>query len=142
MDKLGVNGGRVIPAGVIYVKAAINDTRVELPDDTLAEEKVKSMQKREGMVLDDEDIISAMGAEYTPVYNAKKPNVIPEAKRKFLFTEESLNGIINDSLTVTANIADQIAKGNVKAIPRLHDGKKTFCDSCEYKPICRKAVIT
>ncbi len=141
-EKLGVKkGGRIIPAGVIYVKTSIGDVRVERPDDALALEAVKSAQKREGMVLDDEEIISAMGLEYTPLYSAKTPDKIPESKRKFLFTEESLDGIFSDCTRIAGEVADGITEGNIKAIPRTHEGGMTYCESCEFKPICRKAVI-
>ena len=49
--------GRVIPAGVIYVKTFVGDKTVELPEDELAEKAVKGEQKRLGMILDDPDVI-------------------------------------------------------------------------------------
>ncbi len=141
-EKLGVKeGGRVVPAGVIYVKTSISDTRVDRPDDSLADAAVADAQKREGMVLDDEEIISAMGLKYTPVYSKRTPDRIPDSKKEFLFTEESLSELLDRSLDAVCEVADGITRGNIDAVPRVHDGGKTYCDSCEFKPICRKAVI-
>ncbi len=142
-SKLGVGeGGRVIPAGVIYVNTSINDVKVDRPDDKLAEAAVKAAQLREGMVLDDGEIISAMGLKYTPLYNAKTPTKIPESKKTLLFTEESLDGILEDCMRASGETADAIAEGNIKAIPKIHGNGDTFCDNCDFKSICRKAVIT
>ncbi len=141
-EKLGVGeGGRIIPAGVIYVKTSVADTRVDSPDDSLAEEAVSALQKREGMVLDDGGVISAMGLRYTPLYSAARPDKILDSKKKFLFTEESLAGIMEDCMTVVSDVADGISDGNIKAQPRVQDDGGTYCESCEFKPICRKAVI-
>ncbi len=139
-ERLGATGGKVIPAGVIYVKTAINDTKIDYPDDELAEAAVIAAQKREGMVLDDERSLSAMGLKYTPVYDSKKPDEIAQAKRKFLFTEESFDKMMSDAMSVVGAVADGIADGNIKATPRAQD-KHTHCDCCEFKPLCRAAVI-
>ncbi len=141
-NMIGVKGdGKVVPAGVIYVKTSISDTKVDIPDDTLAEKAVSDAQKREGMVLNDENVIEAMGLRYTPLYSSRMPDKIPDSKREFLFTEESLNEILDQSLAAVCQVADGMIGGNIKAVPRIHEGGKTYCDSCEFKPICRKAVI-
>lgn len=140
-QKLGIKeGGRAIPAGVIYVKTAVGDTRIDTPDDVLAEEAVKSAQGREGMVLNSEISLSAMGLEYTPVVDKKKPDKIADSKRKYLFTEESFEEIMNDAMDAALEVADGITGGNIKAAPRVDDGG-TRCESCEFKPICRSAII-
>ncbi len=140
-EKLGVKeGGRAIPAGVIYIKTAVGDTRVDTPDDTLAEVAVKSAQGREGMVLDNEESLSAMRLEYTPVPDKRKPDKISDSKRKFLFTEDSFEEIMNDAMDAVVRVADGITGGNIKAAP-IEEKGGTRCESCEFKPICRSAVI-
>ena len=52
-------GGRLIPAGVIYVKTSVRDVRIDTPDDGLASAAVKAAQGREGMVLNDPEVIKA-----------------------------------------------------------------------------------
>ncbi len=138
---LGVKGkGRAIPAGVIYVKTALTDTRIDTPSDALAEEAVRDAQGREGMVLDDEKSLCAMGLEYTPLIDKRKPDKISDAKRKYLFTKDSFDQLMDDAMTVVSSVADGIAGGDIKALPRVDKGSAK-CENCEFKPICRSAVI-
>ncbi len=140
LNRLEVEG-RVIPAGVIYLKTALTDTRIDSPDDTLAEEAVKAAQGREGMVLDDSEVLSAMGLEYTPVYDSKKPDKPASSKKNLLFTEQSLDALMDEAILAVGNVADGITEGNIKAEPRIEKGGATKCESCEFKPLCRAAVI-
>ena len=138
-SSLGIaEGGRVMPAGVIYVKTAVGDLRIDTPDDVVAEEAVKEAQQREGMILDDEEIISAMNIKYTPVYSAKTPDKIPDAKKKFLFNEEGWNDIMTTTENAVARVADGIRAGKMPARPKWQKGGVSSCEYCEFKPICRK----
>ena len=140
--KLGVTGdGKILPSGVIYVKTSVADARVDTPDDAAALAAVKGAQKREGMVLDDPDVISAMGLKYTPLYSARTPNKISDTKKKFLFTEDSLEDIMETVEESVAAIAGGIRSGNASASPKADKHGLTHCDYCEYKPICRAAKI-
>ena len=140
LRSMNAEGKRLMPAGVVYVKTAISDQKIDLPDDELAEKAVKAAQKREGMVLDDPDVISAMGRKYTPLYSARTPDKIPDSKRELMFTEEVLDSLMKDALDSVGKTADRMCSGDIRAVPKLHDGR-TYCDSCEYKAICRAAVI-
>ena len=141
-ERIGLGeGGRLIPAGVIYVKTSITDKRIDIPSDELAREAVKEAQGREGMVLDDEEIISAMNMRYTPLYSKRTPDKIPDSKRKYLFTEESFDGMMSDALSTVSDVADRICEGDASASPR-DDGTALHCEMCEFKPICRSKVIT
>ena len=138
-EKTGVGeGGRLIPAGVIYVKTAVSDVRVDTPDDMIAEEAVKSAQAREGMILDDEDVISAMTLKYTPLYSKRTPDKIPESKKKLLYTEEGWRDIMQTVEDAVVRVADGIRQGEISASPKEKSGKSP-CEYCPYKPICRKA---
>ena len=137
-ERVGVGeGGRMIPAGVIYVKTSVSDVKVNLPDDTLAEQAVKDAQGREGMILDDPESISAMTLKYTPVYSASSPDKIRDSKREFLYTEDGWNEMMQTVEQSVRNVADGIRNGNISATPKEKKGT-TPCDYCEYKPICRK----
>ena len=129
-------GGNLIPAGVIYVKTSVSDVEVSLPDDALAEEAVKSHQKREGMVLNDPEILSAMKLKYTPVYSERTPDKISSAKEKFLFTEEGFGEIMEKVEDSVLRISEKIKSGKAEAHPDLN-GTFSPCDFCEYKPVCR-----
>ena len=132
LEKLGVGeGGRVIPAGVIYVKTKVKDTTVRNSDDTEAESAVKSLQERDGMLLDNPESLEAMNPDFIP----------PETKRKeSLRYDEAGWADIERTLTeVTTSVADAMTSGNIKATPATKDGRN--CKWCRYKEICRSAVI-
>lgn len=130
--------GRLVPAGVIYVKTAVSDVRVDTPDDALAESAVKSAQEREGMILDAPEVISAMTLRYSPVYSPKYPTEIREGKRKFLYTEEGWTDIMETVEGAVTKVASGIRAGEIPASPKEQKGKSP-CDYCEFKPICRRA---
>ena len=136
-ESLGVGeGGRLIPAGVIYVKTSVRDVRVDRPDDQMAEEAVKGAQHREGMILDDPDVISAMTLKYTPVYSKRTPDKIPDNKRDHLYTEEGWGEIMNTVEGAVLKVAEGIRSGVMDAIPKEEKGKSP-CDFCDFKPVCR-----
>lgn len=138
-NRLGVeDGGRLIPAGVIYVKTGVRDLRVKRPDDEDALNAIKSAQEREGMILDDQEVISAMTLRYSPVYSEKYPDKITEANKKFLYTEDGWNEIMETVEDSVCRVADGIRAGVIDASPKT-DGKRSSCDYCQFKPICRKA---
>ena len=137
--RVGVSdGGRIIPAGVIYVKTSVRDVRVDIPDDSLAESAVKSAQAREGMILNDPENISAMTLKYTPVYSKRTPDKIPDAKQKFLYTEDGWNEIMQTVEGAVCRVADGIRNGEVPATPNEQKGKSP-CDFCDFRPICRRS---
>ena len=133
--------GKIIPAGVIYVKTFVGDKTVESPDDDLARQAVKGEQKRLGMVLDDPDVIGAMNIKYTPLYDerSKDKTKIPEAKKKYLYSESDFEEIMKEVEEVSARVADGIGGGIIEAIPKAEKDSSP-CDFCEFKPICRKIV--
>ena len=135
---LGVgDGGRLIPAGVIYVKTSVRDVKVDTPDDSVASEAVKSAQQREGMILNDPQVISAMTLKYSPVYSKRSPDKIAKTKEKFLYTEEGWGEIMQTVEDSVCRVADGIRSGVMDASPKEHKGKSP-CDFCSFKPICRR----
>lgn len=138
-QRLGVGkDGRVVPAGVIYVKTSVADERVDIPDDDLATEAVKLAQEREGMLLDDPDVISAMSLKYTPLYSKRTPDKIPENKKHLLYTEEGWEDIMNTVEGAVAKVADGIRGGDISATPK-EQKNKSACEYCPFKPICRRS---
>ena len=138
-DSLGVGeGGRLMPAGVIYVKTSVRDVRIDAPDDNLAADAVKAAQGREGMVLDDPDVISAMTLRYTPLYSRRTPDKIPDNKRHLLYDEAGWGEIMNTVESAVLGVADGIRGGIMDANPKERKNQSP-CDWCPYKPICRKA---
>jgi len=136
--KLGVTGeGRIIPAGVIYVKTDVSDKTVSLPDDALAREAVMSAQERQGMVLDDEDVISAMGLRYTPLYSPRYGDTVPAAKRNLLFSVEDFEALMEKVEDRVSEAASKMRSGRISATPSLDERGVYACSYCEFKPICR-----
>lgn len=136
-ERAGVgDGGRLIPAGVIYVKTAVGDVVVDAPDDALAEEAVKENQKRGGMVLDDEDIIAAMDIKYSPLSISAKTGNITDSSKKLLFSEEGFDEIMQTVENSVKRVADGIRAGEICASPKPN-GNRLPCEYCEFKPICR-----
>ncbi|MBO5207508.1 MAG: PD-(D/E)XK nuclease family protein [Clostridia bacterium] len=137
-ERLGVTGkGRIIPAGVIYVKTDVSDKTVPRPDDALAREAVMEAQARQGMVLYDEEIISAMGLRHTPLYSARSKDKIPDSKKELLFTEESFEELLEKVGKRVISAAEGMKSGRLDATPSKTEGGVYACAYCEYKPICR-----
>lgn len=130
--------GRLIPAGVIYVKTNVSDLHVDIPDDSLAEKAVKEAQEREGMILDDPDSITAMTLKYTPVYSAKYPDEIRDNKRELLYSEEGWSDLMARVEGAVISAADGIRSGKMTSTPKNEGTKDSPCRYCEFKPICRK----
>lgn len=137
--KLGVGeNGKIIPAGVIYVKTSLSDVTIDRPSEEEAERALEAAQKREGMVLDNEHIISAMGLKYTPLYSEKKPDEITNAKRKYLYDEESWERIMGDIESVVRDVVAKMRGGDISAMPRTQaKGAHTPCEYCNFKAVCR-----
>ena len=137
-QRVGVGeGGKILPGGVIYVKTAIGGQKVDMPDDSLAEQAVKDAQQREGMILDDDDSITAMNLKYTPVYSKRYPDKIPEDKKKFLYDLDGWQKIMTDVEKSVTTVAKNIRSGEMPATPNHKDGRSS-CEYCGFKPICRK----
>ena len=134
-------GDYIVPAGVLYVKTSVSDVRVDTPSDTAAIEAVKANQKREGMILADDEIISAMGLEYTPLYSSRTPDKIPDSKKKYMFSEEGFSEIMETVEGATKSLAERISSGDARAIPKIDKHGSTKCEYCKFKPICRAAII-
>ena len=131
-------GGKLVPAGVIYVKTTVSDVQVDIPDDNLAERAVKDAQEREGMILDDPDILSAMTLRYSPVYSKKYPDKITDNKRELFYSEEGWADLMDRVESAVISAADGIRSGKMNSTPKNEGTKDSPCLFCEFKPICRK----
>lgn len=132
LDRLGVGeSGKVIPAGVIYVKTKVQDTTVRCASDEEASEAAKKLQERDGMLLDDPLSIEAMNADFIP----------PEKKRSepLRYTPEGWAEIEHTLTDVISSVADEMTGGNIRATPATRGGRN--CKWCKYKEVCRSAVI-
>jgi ATP-dependent helicase/nuclease subunit B len=136
---LGVEkDGKIIPAGVIYVKTSLSDVTIDRPSREDAERALRSAQKREGMVLDNDEVISAMGLKYTPLYSEKKPDEISASKREYLYSEESWGTMMSDIEGVVRDVVSRMRSGDISANPRTQTkGAHTPCEYCNFRAVCR-----
>ena len=133
-ENLGVkNDGRVIPGGVIYIKTSLSDTQIDRDSNELALEEVKKNQAREGMTLEGDIHDAALGKDYIP--GKKKRD-----SKKYRYSEEGFNKIMENVEASVINIAEGIRSGNACSKPDLQ-GKYSPCEFCDFKPICRNAKL-
>ncbi len=138
---IGAEGGKMIPAGLLYYKTSLADITVDSPDEDEEKRACDNAISFSGMVSDDDDVISAMGLEYTPLYSKKSPNKILDSKRKFMFSEDGWQDIIDTVHESARRIAGGIRSGDASADPHIDNSGRTACEYCSFKPICRKAII-
>ena len=127
-------GARLVPAGVIYVKTRVKDVTLDIPDDALAVETVKSLQERDGMLLDDDISISAMNKNYLPV-KFKDGSVADSAKRH-LYTERSWKKIGETIKEVINGVCADMRSGNIPAVSTDKNGNSS-CTFCSFRSVCR-----
>lgn len=138
-DDIGVGkDGKLIPAGVIYVKTDVSDTTIDTPSEEEALLAFEKKQSRKGMLLDDGVSIGAMNADFIPVrYN--KDGSPDKKSQKNLYTLDTWNELMGKVENAVCRIADSMEKGDIKAIPK-QNGKNSPCDYCPYKAICRASI--
>ena len=134
--RLGVGeGGRIIPAGVIYIQTDMSEVKIDKNDKALAEEARREAQKRRGMLLNDAESISAMNPDYIPIKYKKGGE--PDARsEKLLYTEDGwreINEIISEKVL---EVSDGLRSGNIS--PARKTTKENHCDTCKFKVICRR----
>ncbi len=129
LDTLGASDGqKLLPAGVVYVKASVKDVKVRSYDDSLAFDAVKAAQGRDGMLLDDPDALMAENPDFLP-FDPKKPG-------DKLYSEEDWEKINETIESAVIDVAKRIRSGVYRAEPNKKDRP---CESCKYKPVCRSA---
>jgi len=138
-EKLAPNG-RLLPAGVLYFAARHPDFKSDDVDvkksDDVYEKAVRSI-KRNGIVLDDEEIILAMDPEKTgelaPVSYTKKG-----ISGKALISDKELEELTETVLSTVADKAKMMRSGCVSAEP-LKQGSHDACKYCAMRPVCRRS---
>ncbi len=139
-EKLGVTeDGTIHPAAVMYIKTNIRDIKIQHSDDAAAESAVKSNQKREGMLLNDEVSIGAMNPNFIPI--SYKKDGSPTAKsEKLLYSHSGWNSLSEDVEKAVVRVAESMKSGNVSALP-IKSKNSSPCTYCKFKAICRNASI-
>lgn len=116
-------------AGVMYVPLSKNysSKRGEAP----------STRKREGVVLRNMDIISAMECgdvkEYIPVKITKSGGI--DTRSSVVLTEREFSVVKEKMKSILARIGDELAGGEIEPNPYINK-QHSPCDWCDYKSVC------
>lgn len=138
-DKNLYVGKEILPAGVLYFSASVPTVKAE---DELPPEEVESRAEdgltRQGILLCDEDVLTAMDSElsgkYIPV--SRKTNGEFKNTEKLKSIEE-FGELLRDVENTIKLIGDSIKSGDASAKP-IRNKKHDACAYCEMKPVCRK----
>lgn len=126
--------GRLIPAGVIYVKAKVGDVKVDLPSEELALDKIKEKQERSGMLLDDAASISAMNPDFLPI--TLKDGAPDKKSAKYIYDAAAWDKIGNDIQDVILEVCENMKGGSISAKNTTRTGDSA-CVFCSYRSVCR-----
>ena len=140
--RVGVHGGgRMIPAGVLYVKTAIDDAKISRNSERDALDAVMKNQTRVGMLLDDSESLGAMNAKYIPIKFNKDGSPDARSKQK-LYTESGWDALNEKIADAVGEIGTRMTEGDISALPILKSsGKSDACKYCEFKAICRNPNV-
>ena len=139
IERIGLeNGGRLIPAGLVYVKTSLGDVKASHDNEDEIISLVKKNQARQGMILNDPISIAAQNPEYLPV-KYKKDGSPTAYSEKYLYTLEGWDTLMKTVEDVIGNISSKMRSGDVHAFAKGHKGEKLPCEYCEYKAFCRKS---
>lgn len=134
--RLGISeGGEVVPAGVSYVHTALEAKAA--PDESFnALQTVRSLQKRAGMVLFEDEVIAAMNPDYLPITLNKegKPNANSAPRA---YTRDGWRMIMQTVDNSVLRVAGEMRSGEIPASPLKGKGSDA-CTYCPYRPVCRK----
>lgn len=132
-EGMGVGvGGRLIPAGVIYMGTSVKDTTVRSASDDEAKSVAKELSVRMGMVLDDEKSLAAMNPDFLPRNSDKRSD--------FKYSAEGWEQIGRDIESAVLDIVEGMKSGDICASPRpMRSPGRLPCDFCSFKAVCRSA---
>lgn len=133
-------GERPIPVGVQYFPARVRYLSTDgRPDDADAEKKRRKEWVREGLLLDDEQILKAMepGDEVKRLnYTVKKDGT----RNGDLASREQFQLLEGYVFRTVGKLVEEIASGEVSPNPYTR-GDHGACTWCPYSHICHKAEV-
>jgi len=139
---LGLKEGEtVMPAGVSYMIASVKDVPLDAPKNAEeVKEAAKDKLKRSGLTLADEEIARALdkllSGHYLPVKKDKNGDIVWD---KSFASLEEMGALFDEMQAVVSEIGGNMRKGKACAEPDEEPlGRGTVCDSCAFKPICRR----
>lgn len=129
------NDGRLIPAGVIYVKTDMGDVTIPRNDKDAEAFEIAKKQERRGMILNDPAAIEAMNKDYLPIKFSKVTGAPTKSSEENLYTLEGWDEISEKISGKIGEISGRMKNGDISLASK---GGGAHCDTCRFKPICRK----
>lgn len=136
-------GEKRMPAGVLYLSAGTPDLPLDAPvSENELEKLAEDTLKRDGLVLNDLEVIRAMDKELSRKYApaALKKDSTFTAGSSIATLEEFKNLMRQVSETVS-KITMEMKSGDADALPlhrRQPDAPQSPCEHCAMKPVCRQ----
>lgn len=143
LEESGIDllGDKAVPAGVQYFPARVPYLGAEgqLSDEEASSLR-KSSWKRSGLVLDNDDVLDAMGpadSAFRFSYKRKKDGSVTgdiaksqqfELLRKYVFN-------------LLKDLVDDVASGNVEPNPYTRGSSHNACSFCPYGSVCHKTTV-
>lgn len=118
--------GKTQPAGVLYL----------LSDPAPSSDAKKSAFSVDGLVLDDDAVLTAMDRGQLGMYLPFKPGADGVIKSDKAASLELLGRLSHKLEELVLQMADGLYDGHISARPLKHGGYLR-CKSCDYRPVCR-----
>lgn len=139
LKRQGLFGKEVESAGVLYVHA--KDVMISGSRSLTDEECTKKAQdalRREGLVLDDEDVLRAMEdwGDGSPRFLPLKSGKSGQLKSEYLVKAEQMGKLSRKVMETLEEIACELAAGNISADPYWRSADVNACRYCEYAQAC------
>ncbi len=135
--------GEIIPTGILYLKAKLDDVKADADTDPGAiYELAEKSLKRSGLVINDEEILRLMEkklrGKYIPV-SLKDDGQFTSSSIKNLHTLQEFGALRRSIEETVARLATEMRSGKADCKP-LKDKRNDGCKYCPYVAICRNTA--
>ncbi len=139
-ESLGLeDGGKAVPAGVMYIGTSVKDITVKSYDEAGAINAIKSKQKCQGMLLSDDVNLDAVDKSFSPIKYTR--GAMSEDSRELLYSIDEWPNIVKTVESAIVSAADKMCSGEIAPKPEKSEGRNP-CEYCEFKPICRRTTYS
>ena len=143
-DRLLGDAKELKGAGVLYFPMRLGKSRVDeevdLSSDFASEIEAKSVAdlvKRNGLFLDDENVLRAQDLTDSGKYVPKKS----ARNKQYFLDEQGFESLYGRLCDILSGIGKSLLDGDASAIPLKLKGKSAdACEYCQHKAICRRRV--
>ena len=139
LSKPGLLGNDPVSAGVLYVHAKdVHLSGKRGVSDAECDKKAEDMLRRDGLILDEEEVLQAMEdwGEGTPRFLPLKVNKAGELKSDYLVKTEQMGKLSRKVMETLEQIAAEMAAGNIDADPYWRSPEINACRWCDYAEAC------